>query len=156
MTTEMQPYLSPTEAEIAIPNSHFLSPTEWIALLANVGAAVAFRRLDDIATPPHEVPEDYSGWFIQFSDHIEDSLGGIMFRGVIREGLDLHVWINLWSRESEPDPQPLWSAFVRGVAKAFPEARVSCGNCKLTASQWASALEKGTAWLEQLFCPTDS
>lgn len=124
-----------------------LHPAWWLEQFAKAGLDVSWRRMSEGASDLSEVPnEAYGGWFLQETAKIGQTSCGLMIRGIRSCESGVEIFFETWQ-----DSDPTLVHSLSYVAAAFPESRVSCGNCELTGPQWRAALEQGQDYLNKLF-----
>lgn len=107
------------------------SPAEWCDLFARADVPVAWRIYGDKPAPADAVPRDYTGWFLQRSDRIGDTLGGLF----IAHCSDVDGAMRIAFSNAYADAVDLWAGAGALVAD-LRDAEISCGNVTLGGDAW--------------------
>lgn len=144
------PELSDRRVSIEVPSLNLPTPKQWVSWFEAADLSVAWRMIHDAARDPGEVPQfDYSGWFLQEADRINDTSSGLMISSCHPTESGFRVNIDFWKDQVNPE-KLLWITLARVVAD-LPESRVVCGNCNLSGTDWYQSLENGQSYLDTLF-----
>ncbi|MBX9724827.1 MAG: hypothetical protein K2X81_25705 [Candidatus Obscuribacterales bacterium] len=144
------PHLSETNVHVEVPNSPLPSACDWLDWFAAEGLDIVIRILGDTGRPCEEVGADYSGWFLQIPSCLAETNGGLMLSGLGNSESGFSVAFTFHKHLGEREA-PLWTTLAKVLANRFPDSKVTCGNCKLTAKQWLIALNEGQAYLDSIF-----
>lgn len=134
--TEVVPeFLSSREFFITVKGAPLPAPEQWVQALKVLGVNVAWRCFGGPAVPVAYVPNQYEGWFLQQTDRIDSTSGGVFF--FTSRGNGTGFEIQLQRHDAEDDP--VWSRCSQYLGN-FKEAEVHCGNAKLSGSAWLARI----------------
>ena len=114
-----------------VRNADLPSPECWLEVLSKFGLSVSWRYYGGSAVDPLRVPREYEGWFLQETDRVESTTGGVFFFVAKSENDDFRISLQ---RHTEEDA-PLWSACAQFLG-SFPSVEVRCGNAILSGPDW--------------------
>jgi hypothetical protein len=144
------PELTEREVSIEVPNSMLPTPKQWVSWFEAAGLKVAWRIIHDEARSPDEVPQhDYSGWFLQELDRINDTNYGLMMSSCKPTDSGFYIHIDFWKDQENPEGN-LWIMLAK-VVSTLPGSKVVCGNCHFSGIEWYRSVEYGQIYLDKLF-----
>lgn len=128
------PWLSPREFS-ASARGHLPTPAQWTGFFTALGLPVTWRYYAGPSTEASHVPDDYAGWFMQMSERVSATTGGLFIRTAEQRGSAFVVT----AENHDEEMADLW--VVAGtMLGAFAHARISCGNVELPGDQWTAHL----------------
>jgi len=132
------PWISETELYLEFPGE-LPRPEFWIRSLRERGHDVCFRYSWGDERTPEQIPyPDYSGWFLQMRNRLQDHSEGIFFFHVKKEeGVTRFHFDN-----RDPQLQKVWLDLCKIVA-TFPRVQVHSGNCEFSGKAWHTFLTTG-------------
>lgn len=113
------------------------TPAFWIEQFKMAGFDIVFRYYKGAEKKAEDVPyPDYTGYFFQLRDSLDDSDGGIFIGGVrSKEG---KVFMHFSCKETKL--HPVW-IYLTSVLADFPDVKIACGNLDLTGDEWKEMLK---------------
>lgn len=134
-----QPWTSDRGIYIVAPHREVPTPAYWIKELKKSGLEGSFRYYCGAAKGVNELPyPDYSGYYIQATDRIEESQEGIFFNAITNEKNELRISLELKDEESGE----VWRAILR-IFSNWENIKISCGNVVFEQAEWSGFLETG-------------
>ncbi|PEC48587.1 hypothetical protein [Bacillus sp. AFS096315] len=134
-----KPWISERELYAKVPDSEIPKPITWIEQLEAKGFRVSWRYGGSEIKLPEQVPyPDYSGWFLQETNKIQNTQFGIFISHI-------HPKYNGFGISFEKHygaENDLWIALTQVIAE-FPDVEIHTGNCRLTGKQWINYLNSG-------------
>jgi len=126
-------WFSDREFSAIVLDSRLPSPTEWVRIFRDKGRLVAWRYWGGPEVDTATVPADYEGWYLQYTDRLQVTNGGLFFFTAKQQhnGFCVSLQVN------DADERSLWRACATHVG-TFPNAKIHCGNVVLTGTEWLS------------------
>ncbi|QKE72021.1 hypothetical protein HPK19_04040 [Arthrobacter citreus] len=134
-----KPWVSENELYAKVPNLEIPKPLTWIEQLEAKGFSVSWRYGGSEIKLPEQVPyPDYSGWFIQETNKIQNTQFGIFIRHLQPE----YNGFGISFEKHYGAEKDLWITLTQVIAE-FPDVEIHTGNCRLTGKQWINYLNSG-------------
>jgi hypothetical protein len=113
------------------------TPSFWIEQFKNAGFDIVFRYYKGTEKKVEDVPyPDYTGYFFQLRDSLNDSSGGIFIGGV--RSMDDKVFMHFSYKEQKL--QKAWICLTSVLAN-LPDVKIACGNLELNGDEWLQVIE---------------
>ncbi len=110
------------------------TPEDWLNHFRQKGWEVVWRYYYSDEKALHQVPADYTGWFLQLRSRLNENPQGLFFSiGKLETGFFLHL------RNFDSALQRLWVEAGKYIA-TFPEVTISCGNNEMNQIEWLAYL----------------
>ncbi|MEC5173531.1 metallophosphoesterase [Chryseobacterium nepalense] len=134
--TTFKPWVSDKEIFLTSDLYEIPKPEFWKQKLNKYGHHISFRYYAGDERLPNQVPyPDYQGYFIQLTDKIKHTQEGIFLKHLqIVNGK-----LNLSFENKDDELKNVWNDLTLILAN-FPNAKIHCGNCEFTGTQWKQYL----------------
>ena len=127
----VKPWISDHDVYVKVSSATMPSPAEWVKLFERYGQCVAWHVYRGEPGLVPEVPQsDYTGWFLQAPEALDEKHQGLFFFYCKPEGVDFVVHL-----QNHGASTLLWRAAMV-ILGQFPDAEVHCGNCEFHSSEW--------------------
>jgi len=111
-------------------------PEYWKEKLSEYGHNILFRYYGGAERQPEAVPyPDYQGYYVQLADRIASTQEGIFLKHLAKR----NDKINFCFEFKDEKLRNVWDDITRIIAD-FPNARIYCGNCEFTGTEWKQFL----------------
>jgi hypothetical protein len=146
--TLTKPWLSEREIFISATVDSIPKPDFWINLYKQYFKNIGFRVHGDLIKETNKIPyPDYSGFFIQRPDRINENDKGILIKSIAQNGKYLNISFELYDTELKTE----WNVLYRIISN-FDGLKVNCGNVSFNQNEWLDfiATEKLPRDLEKI------
>lgn len=137
--TYTKPWLSEREIFISASIDSIPRPDFWINSFKQYSANIGLRVLGDKITEYEKIPyPDYSGFFIQRPDRVNENDKGIFIKSIIQKDSDLHISFELDDAELKTE----WTILFKIISN-LNALNVSCGNVSFNQKEWTEYIRTG-------------
>jgi len=134
--TTFKPWASETDIFMTTDFYEIPRPEFWKEKLRKYGHDILFRYYAGDERQTVQVPyPDYQGYYIQLVDRINSTQEGIFLRHLKVENGKL----SLSFENKDEELKNVWHDLTIVLAD-FPNAKIICGNCEFTGTQWKKYL----------------
>lgn len=134
--TTFKPWLSTHSIFAKAPLHEIPKPAFWQQRLKEAGYEVVFRYYAGEGKRPEELPLNYTGYFIQLAERIDETQEGIFIEFMSLENQE----VSLGFSRRDPTLDSVWLSLTAIVAD-IPDVIISCGNCKFSGGEWKLLLK---------------
>ena len=136
ITDTFKPWTSDNEISAVAEIDSVPSPEFWLEKLKEKGHDLFYRYIYGEIKPVEEIPyPDYSGYYLQMSDRINTTSGGIFVRHIKQNGKFTAITFEKQDKFLAPE----WQDLTRVIA-SLNNIIIHCGNCQFTGTEWEQYL----------------
>lgn len=130
--TFTKPWISEREVFVSATIDSIPKPDFWINSFKQYSANIGLRVYGDKIKETDKIPyPDYSGFFIQRPDRINENDKGIFIKSITQKGNDLHISFELEDTELKTE----WNVLYKVISN-LNGLKVNCGNVSFNQNEW--------------------
>ena len=130
--TFTKPWISERELFISATIDSIPKPDFWINLFKQHSTNIGLRVYGDKIKETDRIPyPDYSGFFIQRPNRINENDKGIFIKSITQKGEDLHISFELSDSELKKE----WTILFKIISN-LNGLKVNCGNVSFNQNEW--------------------
>jgi hypothetical protein len=130
--TYTKPWISEREIFISATKDSIPKPDFWINSFKQYSTNIGLRVYGDNIKKTDKIPyPDYSGFFIQRLDRVNENDKGIFIKSITQKDKDFHISFELDDTELKTE----WNILYKVISN-LNGLKVNCGNVSFNQNEW--------------------